>query len=208
MRPLVTGLFFTGLLLLAGSMLFGMVGYDPLPDGGLPWDNGLSRLASDLASTTARMTGILLMICGGFLYALDASGRTDELPAPVADKPTPLDIELSPDADTASRRVRTALLRLNNMPADVVTPEIRIEYDAIRTRHVPDLEAAHAKARRAVVDEKDAAKLDSDYATSLSLIADKLNDLLDDCEEVAGRDLAVQRRFIETRHPPENDGIV
>lgn len=211
MRSLVFGMILVGLIIGITNILVGAMGYDPSAAMNMPYDSSVGRLMYELTSPTTKVLGVMLILFAGMAYAfglVDLGGSADE-PHPLpAGKPAPIAIKLSPEADAASRRVRTALLRLSKMPADVMLPEIQVEYDAIRSRHVPDLEAAHAKARRAVADDDDVAAVDAEYAASLSLISNKLNDLLDDCEIVAGRDLAVQARFIETRHPPENDGTI
>lgn len=208
---LVVGLIVAGLIIGLMNILVTVMGIDPSSSIGMPWEGAVDRLVYELTSPTAKAAGVLSIMVGGMAYMfgavdLPSFGKADPVPPkPAAPQQA---ISLSPDADAASRRVRTALLRLSNMQPDVMTPEIEVEYEAIRSRHVPDLQAAHAKARRAVADENDIAALDTEYAASLTLIANKLNGLLDDCEVIAGRDLAVQSRFIETRHPPENDGLL
>jgi hypothetical protein len=183
-------------------------------DAGLPWESPIDKFAiewiSALTSPFTRAILTIMIFFGGYAYVFlpadfgdyPVTGRSILPPEP---KAAPPKLALSPAADAASRRVQTALGRLRDMPEGVMTPETQVEYDAILSDHLTGLETAHAKARRAVVGlgPKAAGEADAVFAASLTRLAEKLDDLIEDCGKRASFDLAVQHRFIETRHPDQ-----
>lgn len=170
-----------------------------------------AQLNDVISSPSFRMLLVVGLASAGFLYLFGfvSLGGQQEVRAPLKPIRSTPRLVLSPGAYSAALKVRTVLAQLRDMPPGVVTSETLVEYEAIRDRHYPELEAAHRRARSAVPsDGPEAAGLDTDYASALAVLSAKLDELVRSCGREARADFATHRLFVETRHPVEvADGL-
>lgn len=205
-----------GFMIVLANLTIGVIFGDPTPIAAGLAQPEVFQATDLILSPLVRLLGILSMLIGGCCYAfgidpLFPRAVTDPDQAPDNDRArrrSDARAAYSPVAAAASDRVDLALARLRSMPADTFSPEARLEYEAIRDKHLPSLRAAHTTARAAFpADGPDAAAIDADLAGSLTLLAGKLEELIEHCGEEARSGLAVERRFVELRHPSTADPL-
>ncbi len=206
-----------GLMILASNIVVTLFGADPMPIGPGVAGAELAELTALIGAPILRLVGVLCLSTGGLSYMSGIGPRFHDL----FDDPHPLlptaeqrtgtkqKPSYSQVARAASDRVETALGRLRSMPVETFSPEAWLDYEAIRDKHLPGLRAAHATARAAFpADGPDALLIDADLANSLDLIAGTLDALVADCGDEARSGFAVERRFVELRHPSSADPLV
>lgn len=199
-----------GFMIVLANLTIGVIFGDPTPIAGGLAQPEVFQVTALILSPLVRLLGILSMLIGGCCYAfgidpLFPRDVTSPYPTSADDRAQRRSNErpfYSPSAEAASDRVDLALTRLRSMPADTFSPEARLEYEAIRDKHLPSLRAAHTTARAAFpATGTDAATIDADLAGSLILLAGKLEELIEHCGQEARSSFAIERRFVELRHP-------
>lgn len=207
MRSIVTLITLLSLMCIANMVLGAFIG-DP-GDASMPWATQLDttvRALADLTGTALKIVLVLAVTIGGGMYAMGIGfGRRDTEDASAPYKPArPAEpaVVLSAEVVAVRQRISTSIIKLRAMPADTVPMETRVDLDAIRNGHLPDLERAHRTARRVYPDNgPESRALDGDLAASLELIAGRLDEMIEECGREARNDFATQRRFVELRHP-------
>lgn len=207
MRSIVTLITMLSLICIANMVLGAFVG-DP-GDATMPWATQLdttARALADFSGTAVRIVLVLALMIGGVMYAMGIGlGRRETEDASLPYKPArPAEpaVVLSGEVVAVRQRISTSIIKLRAMPADSVPTETRIDLNAIRNDHLPDLERAHRTARSVYPDNgPESRALDSDLTASLKLIAARLDEMIEECGREARNDFATQRRFIELRHP-------
>lgn len=156
-----------------------------------------------------RITVVVMVALYGVVLAVQSlrkEGKASRSPDATSER-TPAAISLSPAVIEIRRRIDASIGRMNQLPFESVPLATKIDLEDIQGSHLPGLEAAHRKARAVYPDTGPQAEaLDRDLATSLDLIASRLDELLEECGREAQGDFATQRRFVELRHPAASDG--
>ena len=199
-----------GLLITANRFMFAIV--DAPPSEGLPWESPLQQIVGQLQSPVMGVMGLLGIILGGWLtvfgsgFVTSIAAEPEAAPRPVRRPPAQIGMTL--EARQAKAAVDGLIARFRSMPDDAVSPEARIEFDAITGKHLPDLEEAHGDARKAApATGPEADSIDGDYTAGLDRLAATLGQLVHACATRARSDLTVQNRFIELRHPVASDPL-
>lgn len=148
---------------------------------------------------------ILMMAIGGMAVIFGTGepiGTAVTSPPRRGNRTTAQPLLLTAEAQTAAISLNERLTRFRSLPADTVSAEASIEFDAIVAKHLPHLRAAHDGARLTVPDgSTEAEALDHDYAQSLDRLTATVDRLVNDCSGAARDRFAVEQRFIEMRHP-------
>lgn len=182
---------------------------DQTDDGlGLPYDSFADRMQAGWTWPMVLIAvALTLALAVASYFALSVPADTAE-PTDDRSSAPPTEITLSSQAADAKARVQGLIARVSHMPAEAFDLTTRNEFDAIRERHLPDLDQAHRDARETVENgTAEASAIDADYAASLDRLAGTLNKLAEECSGRARADLTVQYRFIETRHPAPSDPL-
>ena len=207
MRLVITTINVLALMLTASSFLNIFVG--DLGDAALPGTAGpdrTMRLFADISETGMKVGLVLAVVIAGTMYAL-GFGSSRSIPDKKSSsnrnaRPIQRALSLSPEVVAVRKRISTSIITLRGIPSDTVSAETKIDLAAIRERHLPDLEKAHRTARQIYPESgPEAETLDKDLTASLEQIATRLDEMIEECGREARSDFAIQRRFIELRHP-------